>query len=498
MHTFPRRLITILLLASLWGSAQPGLAAPLRIRVGSDPLTLDWNMARTDAESMVLMNIMEGLTALDESLQVKPALAERWVVSPDGKTYTFHLKKALWLDGKPLRAQDFTHSWDRLRSPATGSPYKNYLADVASYRAVSDAVFEVRLKRVVPYFPSLLTFWVTFPRRADQGSQIITLGPYRLKSWKKGKSLLFDINPTYHGSRPSVTAVETVVEPDDQKALALLSDDMLDLMPDASALDAFKGSVAGQAWGLRTFKHLAVHYLGFNHKSPFCADRNLRLAIAKAINQEALVHTINRKDTPATSFIPVGLLGYEAKPAVPFNVTEAKSALKAYLAARKKSAGDVRLKLAARKGRQYETAQLVAEALKRNLGISVSARALDAAEYQSTLKSGAEDLFIGVWGADFPDPATFMDYMKSSAGLNFTNWKSDSFDKLVTNAGDTQNAQERAEYYRIASRMMLTEHVALVPLYYPAIIVLAGQRVKDVFVDPLKYLFFSRLKMHRD
>src|SRR4051812_42605324 len=61
------------------------------LRLPGEPETLDWNLAHTMVETYILMNLMEGLVTFDTSMKVVPSLAEKWTISPDGKTYTFTL-----------------------------------------------------------------------------------------------------------------------------------------------------------------------------------------------------------------------------------------------------------------------------------------------------------------------------------------------------------------------------------------------------------------------
>ncbi|MDE3077958.1 MAG: peptide ABC transporter substrate-binding protein, partial [Chloroflexota bacterium] len=67
----------------------------------------------------------------DKDLNVKPGLAEKWDISPDGLTYTFHLRQGLkWSDGSPLTAKDFEYSFKRLFDPATASPYTDIVKGI--------------------------------------------------------------------------------------------------------------------------------------------------------------------------------------------------------------------------------------------------------------------------------------------------------------------------------------------------------------------------------
>src|SRR4051812_48238277 len=106
-----RVVLPLLAAFSLVASAD---AAPkaLRFRITADPATLDWNLAQSSLETYVVMNIMEGLVEEGSDLKARPALAERWEISPDGQTYTFYLRPGIkWSDGRALKAQDFVDSW---------------------------------------------------------------------------------------------------------------------------------------------------------------------------------------------------------------------------------------------------------------------------------------------------------------------------------------------------------------------------------------------------
>ena len=107
------------------------LKETFRYPIVSEPPTLDWNKSTDTTSSLVIQNIMEGLTEYDFSkkhVQLKPALAESWTSSSDKKIWTFHLKKnVLWTDGKKLSPQDFISAWERLLNPKTGSEYAYFL-----------------------------------------------------------------------------------------------------------------------------------------------------------------------------------------------------------------------------------------------------------------------------------------------------------------------------------------------------------------------------------
>jgi len=105
----------------------------------SEPPTLDWNKSTDVSSSLVIQNLMEGLTEYDFSkpfVQLQPALAKSWSSSTDKKTWHFILQDfVLWTDGKVLTAQHFIDGWERLLNPKTGSEYAYFLFAVKNAKA---------------------------------------------------------------------------------------------------------------------------------------------------------------------------------------------------------------------------------------------------------------------------------------------------------------------------------------------------------------------------
>ncbi len=92
---------------------------------GTEPKTLDPNVMTGEPEGRIAQELFEGLTRLEaSSLEPAPGAAESWEITPDGKTYTFHMRpSARWSDGHRVTAHDFVYSWRRMQEPALGSEY---------------------------------------------------------------------------------------------------------------------------------------------------------------------------------------------------------------------------------------------------------------------------------------------------------------------------------------------------------------------------------------
>src|SRR5215212_5188930 len=130
----------------------------------------------------------EGLTRIDEELQVVPGAAESWEFSPDGKTITFHLRDRLvYSDGVPVTAAHFVYAAQRLCSPDLDSRSATLLFEVIGckalfnsagdpaaaakaefgVRALDDRTLEYRFTRPAPYFLVQASNWCAIPLREE-------------------------------------------------------------------------------------------------------------------------------------------------------------------------------------------------------------------------------------------------------------------------------------------------------------------------------------------
>jgi oligopeptide transport system substrate-binding protein len=118
-------LLAALLVVGLTLSRSTRGRAEFRFVNGTEPKTLDPNVMTGEPEGRIAQELFEGLTRLEaRSLEPVPGAAESWKITPDGKTYTFHIRgNARWTDGRPVTAHDFAYSWRRLQEPTLGAEY---------------------------------------------------------------------------------------------------------------------------------------------------------------------------------------------------------------------------------------------------------------------------------------------------------------------------------------------------------------------------------------
>ncbi|HEX2760734.1 MAG TPA: peptide ABC transporter substrate-binding protein, partial [Rhizomicrobium sp.] len=281
-----RALLALFLVAALPAQAE----TILNRGNGSEPETLDPAFATSQAELNVLGDLMVGLTTLDARARPIPGIAERWEISKDGLTWTFHLREAQWSDGKPVTAQDFVAGWQRVLDPQTAGRAAATLWPVKNARAISSGmkppsalgvqasganILIVSLENPTPYLPELLAM----PAAAPLSRKGIFNGPYTLKAWSPNDRITLTRNPRfYDAAKVRIETVNYLPTPDTQSALRRLRAGELDMqtpLPSAQ-LAWMRQNMPG---ALRIMPSLALAYLAINLRDPALAEFRVRRAI---------------------------------------------------------------------------------------------------------------------------------------------------------------------------------------------------------------------------
>lgn len=506
-------LITCLLLATTT------VAAPrvLRVRTLGDPLTFDWNRAFSPVEATLIRNIMEGLVEIGtgpgpNSMKVVPALAQKWEISADGKTYTFHLRKDVkWSDGAPLSAEHFVDSWKRLLSPAFNANYAYLLFDIENaedfhrgslpdfgnvgVKALDAHTLQVKLRAPVAYWIWIPTFWATFPIRQDiinqlgsswdKAGKIVSLGPFLLDSYESRRKAVLKRNPTYYGKRGNIDEVIAALVEDDAAAVKLYQDKQLDFITKISFQDANRLGVRSD---FTRWAEARIVHLDLNPNQEPTSSVQFRKAIAMAIDREKLAGELQGASQAATSLVSPGILSYSKDFGLPYDPGRARKLLVNSGFAGK----PIRLELVTLSYTDEALAgKFIAENLRKNLGVEVNVSVYDPKQYYSpAVNFSGFTLLVGRWTADYPDPDNFLSIFLSGAGNNRVSWKNARYDELVKQARSLTTPKDREKLYRQAQKLLIDEEVIAVPLYYGKSGALVRPTVKGFRPTPTNsYLF---------
>lgn len=211
----------------------------------SDPKTWDALATSRSADSEAIVNTYDGLVEYDNENEIKPALAESWEVSEDGKTYTFHIRQgAKWVDAQgrevaDVKADDFVAGMQHMLDAGGGLEYlvENIIVNALEYntgdvtdfaevgvKATDDNTVVYTLCQPTSYFITMLGYNVFAPMSrtyfeskggvfgkddyktaVDAGTMkygqtvndIAYCGPYTVTNHTAENTIVFQANPTY-------------------------------------------------------------------------------------------------------------------------------------------------------------------------------------------------------------------------------------------------------------------------------------------------------------
>lgn len=234
-----------------------------------------------------------------------PRLAERWERSPDGKVWTFLLRKdARWSDGTPVTAEDVRFTFRVQKSEEVGSPGLEIKDAIDNVEVVDPSTVRFHFTGVYPYqlmdandghiVPAHAWGQVPFARwqTEDFSSRLITSGPFRLASHTPQQTLILERDPDFWGRpRPNLERLVLRVIPDVTSQVNQLLAGQVDVVPVLPPREAGRVTQSGTA-RLVDLPSRLWGFLAWNNRHPLFRDARVRRALSEAINRQALVDSV--------------------------------------------------------------------------------------------------------------------------------------------------------------------------------------------------------------
>jgi oligopeptide transport system substrate-binding protein len=500
----------------------PAVASPVILRRGNgaEPESLDLHRARSEAALTILRDLYEGLTTLGADGTPEPAAADHWEISPDGKTYRFHLRpNARWSNGDSVVAEDFAAAWRRLVDPHTAAQYAGILApvrgagEITAGRAVpgtlavhSDgaATLVVELAHPTPYFLSLLTHPSTFPlhrgslaaygRTFAKPGVMVSNGAFLLTRWDFGSHLVAARNAKYwNDAATRLDGVEyySFADADTEvKAFRSGQVDVTSTIP-AAQLPWIKDHLGDS---LRIAPQLAVYYLGLNlRKPPFDGRGGLRQALSMVIDRERLVRSVTGAgEAPAYTFVPPQVRDYVpplpdyAGWAMPHRIARAQQLL------REEGPAPV-IELRYNSGELHgRIAVAVAQMWKESLGIETRLRAEEFKVLLQDIEHGDVGVFRASWLADFDDAYGFLQVLQSGSGINPPHYANRAYDEQLEQASESADPGVRRTTLQRAEALMLADQ-PLIPIFFYVSKHLVNARIRGWQNNPMNVVYSKNL-----
>jgi oligopeptide transport system substrate-binding protein len=464
----------------------------------SEPTDLDPQLITSLTDAQIVLNLMEGLTAMDpKDAHPVPGVAEKWEVSADNLTWTFHLRAdARWSNGDPVTARDFAYSFQRILSPAFGSEYASLLhclRNAAAFnsgaltdfsevgvRVIDDRTLALTLHTPLAYLPALVMHQAwnpvhrptieKFGKMDERGTpwtrpgNYVGNGPFTLAAWEPNQVIRLVRSETYwdranvHLNEVNIYPIEDRVT--EEAAFRTGQLHITAVVPNEK-IETYKRE---QPELLRQEATFASYYFTFNTTKPPLDDPRIRRALSLVIDRPALCEKVLRGGrTPAYTLTPPGIAGYTATPAFTENTDEARRLLAE--AGFPGGAGFPRLELLMSKGGNSQLPEAIQQMWKTQLGIDIAIVLQESRVMFDSLRTKTYDLSIAGWVGDYLDPSSFLELFRTGNGNNHTGWSSPAYDRLLDEALRTGDDALRYPIYQRAEALLLAD-MPIGPLIY--------------------------------
>jgi oligopeptide transport system substrate-binding protein len=467
----------------------------LHIGNGAEPKDLDPGAQAAEIEYVIDTALFEGLTNIaNDGETILPGVAERWDISPDGKTYTFHLRAdARWSDGSPVTADDFELGFRRAFTPSLlsqtnilGFPIVGAQEMMSGQKvplgvaALDARTLQIRLKFPAPYFlyvvagapfdpvPRAVVEKFGDPYQPDskwsRPGNMVSNGAFKLAAWHPNQDVVLTRNPYYwDGARVRLNEIHFYPTDDvESEERSFRTGDLhitYGLPPSKIAVYADRHDPQ-----LRITPQLDVKFLMFNtNKRPF-DDVRVRRALALAIDRDRIVPLVNKGEySPAHAMTRPGTAGYQPAPVADYAPDQARGLLAQ--AGFPGGAGLPALTLRLATGNGTPMAEALQETWRRVLGVSVAIETEEQKTFFDELEAGNYSVAVENYFYGIQAPETILMVALPDSPVNSTGWNNPAFVEAFREANQVTAAEGRRAYYDRMERL-LQDGAAFVPIAY--------------------------------
>jgi peptide/nickel transport system substrate-binding protein len=431
-----------------------------------EPPALDPTTAPAAAiGEIVHYNVLEGLTKINMDGSIVPLLAESWSIDPDGKVYTFRLRKGVkYSDGEAFDSSDVKFSFERAKAPgSTNKSKKTVFDNISRIDAPDPYTVILVLNQADGNFLFRMgenTAVILDPKSAPTAAtKPIGTGPFKFESWAKGTSVTLVKNESFRNAaaiKLNKATFRFINDPAAQVAALLAGD--IDGMPRFGAIESLKQFQSDARYTVTAGGTEGKTIVSINNKKKPFDDVRVRRAIALAVDRKAVIDGAQEGyGKPIGSHMVPSDAGYVDLTSVnPYNPEKAKALLKEAGVA---TPLNVTLTLPppqyARKGGEIVAAQLA------KVGINAKIENVEWAQWLSGPYKGNFDLTI----ISHVEP---LDFIAVYADPNYyIGYDSKEFRDLVAQYNGTADAKGRTKLLGDIQRKLAADSPAVFMFQLP-------------------------------
>jgi len=464
------------------------------------------------------------------STKVEPGLATSWDVSPDGKTYTFHLRHGVKFQTtsyfKPTRdfdADDVVFTFERMLDPnnAFRKAYPvsfPYFTDMGMDKLIAKVVkvdeHTVQFVLNQPNAPFIQNMAMEFAsilsaeyadhllktgKAADINQFPLGTGPFIFKSYTKDATIRFDGNPNYW--KPGAVKLSKLIfsiTPDANVRVQKLKQNECQVMvyPRPADIAPLK---ADPNISMPSQPGFNLGYVSYNTTHKPLDNADVRQALDMAINKKAIIESVYQgAGQLATNPMPPTQWSYDKN--LKSNSYDTAKA-KALLAKAGLPNGFELTLWAMPVQRPYNpNARLMAEMIQSDwakIGVKAKIVTYEWGEYIKRAHAGEDDSMMIGWTGDNGDPDNWLGTLlgcDAVNGSNFGKWCYKPFDDLIQKARSTSDQAQRTQYYTQAQQIF-AQQLPYSPIAHSTVYQPIRKNVVDMKIEALGYVRFDGVGM---
>jgi len=497
-------------------------------QIGPNPETLDPALNTSVDGGNMNIFAFDCLLNVDKDLKIIPGAAEKWESTPDGLTWTFHLRSGMkWSDGSDLTANDFVYSWKRVVDPATAAPYAQTVlgmvkgfdeaaagdVDALAVSAPDATTFVVELAHPCSYFEKLAAFPVLSPVNqatvekngdawATKPETYVCNGPFYISEWVPSSYILFTKNPYYRDAASiKLDSMKLLLIEDPTASYSAYQTGEAMMVKDIPSAEL--PSLQGKP-DLHIDPNLGTYYVCLNDSLPQFSDPRVRTALSLALDRKYIADTIMQGTMiPATNFVGKGVTDWDgssfmdnANGGQPYinvddfqgNLAKAKQLLAEAGYPDGKGFPVVNYSINTA-GFHKPVAEYVQQAWKE-LGITVNVNVVEWASFLPQRRAGDYEVSRNGWLFDYNDASNMMEILMSTNGNDDAQYKSEEYDALMNKAAAEPDAKTRSGYLHQAEDVLMKD-MAVIPVSYYSQPYLQSTKITGSWYSPSGYWYFQ-------
>ena len=479
-------------------------AHEIRVAEGEDtPTSMPGNVARNTATDNILGNVVESLVALRADLGVAPMLADSWDISPDGKSYTFHLRHGvLFHNGAPVTSAEVKWSFEFLMKRSSGFECRSVFDGSRGVKVLAvttpdpytvvfelDRPYALFLKQMVdPRCPLA----VLHPSSVDsEGKWLkpVATGPYVFADWKRGQYVLLKPFAQYRpraepssgtaGAKLAHEDVRFVVIPDEAAQKSALAAGQIDAM----TIDENNLLPPDPRWHLVEGPSADPAVLLMQNRDPLLSDARMRRAIALALDLPGIVNAVtdgharyNPSLIPDANrlYSPIDATGY----------TENLPEVKRLLAQAGYHGQTLKLETSRRFEHMYTLAVYV-QSLLTKAGIRTELDIVEWGKQVSDFRSGRFQLMSFGYSARIDPALMFGDVLGDKSKTPMAQWENPAALTLLHSLQGVSDETARKQAFERLHQMMIAD-TPLLGMYYTPDLILVSSRLHGLTSWPMR------------